>query len=211
MLEAPATQPSLLVRLRDAGDERAWAQFVDLYAPLVYRYGRSKGLQDADAADLTQIVLRAVAGAIGRFEYEPGRGTFRGWFFTILRNKALTFLSKRADYCVGTGDLATQQLLEAQPATEQESAAWEIDYERRVFAWAVEQVRPKVAAIPWQAFWLTAVEGNSGKEVAALLGLPVGAVYLAKSRVLARLRAIIELARASKSPERPDFPRRENA
>ena len=206
MLEAPATRPSLLVRLRDARDERAWAQFVDLYAPLVYGYARRHGLQDADAADVTQTVLRAVASAIGRFHYDPKRGSFRGWFFTIVRNKVLTFLSNRHDFCQGTGDPATQHLLEAQPAPDQETAAWESEYEQRVFAWAVEQVRPHVHESTWQAFWQTAVEGRSAKEVAMALDLRVGAVHLGKSRVLARLRVAIQHARESDFLELQDTP-----
>jgi RNA polymerase sigma factor (sigma-70 family) len=204
MLEAPVTRASLLVRLRDARDERAWTQFVDLYAPLVYGYAQRHGLQDADAADLTQTVLHAVAGAIGRFRYDPSRGSFRGWLFTIVRNKVLTFLSKRHDFCQGTGHPATEHLLEAQPAPEQETAAWDSEYEQRLFAWAVDQVRPRVHETTWQAFWQTAVERKSAKEVAETLDLRVGAVHLAKSRVLARLKAAVQQARDSEFPDPED-------
>ena len=76
MGDAPATRPSLLVRLRNPRDGQAWAQFVDVYAPLVYAFALSQSLQDADAADLTQEVLRAVNAALGRFEYDPERGSF---------------------------------------------------------------------------------------------------------------------------------------
>jgi DNA-directed RNA polymerase specialized sigma24 family protein len=71
MAGSPTTRPSLLVRLRDARDGQAWAQFVDLYAPLVYGFARKHGLQDADAADVTQDVLRSVAGAVDRLDYDP--------------------------------------------------------------------------------------------------------------------------------------------
>src|SRR5262249_24828175 len=77
MAEIPPTRASLLVRLRDPQDEEAWTQFVQRYAPVVYGYARKQGLQDADAADLTQDVLRAVVGAVGRLEYDPARGSFR--------------------------------------------------------------------------------------------------------------------------------------
>src|SRR6516165_1927846 len=87
MAEIPSTRASLLVRLRDPRDGEAWRQFVDLYAPLVYGYARKQGLQDADAADLSQEVLRAVAGAVGRLEYDPARGAFRNWLFTVVRRK----------------------------------------------------------------------------------------------------------------------------
>src|SRR5437879_3455915 len=103
MTEAPRTQPSLLVRLGDPQDGQAWAQFVDIYAPLVYGFVRKQGLQDADAADVTQDVLRAVAGAIGRLRYDPARGSFRGWLFTIVRNKLRNFVASSARRCQGTG------------------------------------------------------------------------------------------------------------
>jgi RNA polymerase sigma-70 factor (ECF subfamily) len=201
MPEAPRTQPSLLVRLRDARDDRAWAQFVDLYAPLVYGRARRGGLQDADAADLTQVVLRAVASAIRRLEYDPRRGSFRGWLFTIVRSKLCGFRDRRADLCRGTGDSATQRLLEAQPAPDDSAAGWDAECEQRLFAWAAEQVRAQVQEATWQAFWQTAVEGRPGKEVAAALGMSLAAVRLAKSRVVARLRSLVRDAREPKCDE----------
>jgi DNA-directed RNA polymerase specialized sigma24 family protein len=78
MDDEPATSPSLLIRIRDHGDHLAWSQFVDLYQPLIRGFARKHGLQEADAADLTQEVLRAVAQAIERLDYDPRRGSFRG-------------------------------------------------------------------------------------------------------------------------------------
>ncbi|HXG13075.1 MAG TPA: sigma-70 family RNA polymerase sigma factor [Gemmataceae bacterium] len=189
MADSPGTRPSLLVRLRDPHDAQAWAQFVDVYAPLIYGYGRRHGLQDADAADLTQEVLRKVAGAIGRLDYDAQRGSFRGWLFTVVRNQLRDFLTDRRQASRGSGDTAAQEFLEEQPAPPQDPEAdWEQECERRLFAWAAEQVRSEVQEATWQAFWMTAVEGKSGKETATALGMTAAAVYLAKSRVMARLK-----------------------
>src|SRR5437588_2057593 len=87
MGDFPPTRATLLLRLADPRDGAAWAEFVQLYAPLVYGYARKQGLQDADAADLSQDVLRAVAGAVGRLDYDPRRGAFRNWLFTVVRRK----------------------------------------------------------------------------------------------------------------------------
>ena len=87
MQESPATRASLLVRLRDANDAEAWREFARLYAPVIYGFARKRGLQDADAADLMQEVLRSVSTAMGRLDYDAVRGTFRGWLFGICRNK----------------------------------------------------------------------------------------------------------------------------
>jgi RNA polymerase sigma-70 factor (ECF subfamily) len=187
MADAPTTRASLLVRLRDAGDGDAWRQFVGLYAPLVYRFGRQHGLQDADAADLSQDVLRAVSAAVGRFEYDPGKGSFRGWLFTLAHRKLCDLLDRQRRQGRGSGDSATQALLEEQPAPDS-ALLWDQEYERQVFAWAAEQVRGQFTEATWQAFWRTAVDGRGAAEVAKDLGLSVGAVYIAKSRVQARLR-----------------------
>jgi RNA polymerase sigma-70 factor (ECF subfamily) len=192
MGEAPATRLSLLVRLCDARDDGAWSQFVEIYAPLVYGYARKHGLQDADAADLTQEVLGAVSGGIRRLDYDPRRGTFRGWLFTVVRNKLRNFLAAQSRPGRGTGDTDAQHRLQELPAREQdETAWWDQEYERRVFAWAAEQVRGSFQESTWRAFWLTAVEGKTGPEVARILGMSVAAVYLAKGRVMARLKETI--------------------
>jgi RNA polymerase sigma-70 factor (ECF subfamily) len=194
MTNSPTTQASLLVRLGDARDGAAWGQFVELYAPPVYAFARRNGLQDADAADLTQDVLRAVSGAFRRGDYDIRRGPFRAWLFTVVRNKLRDFLSSRARHARGSGDTAAQARLEAQPApTPDPAALWEQECERRLFAWAAEQVRPRFQPATWKAFWRTAVDGASGKVVAAELGLSVAAVYLAKGRVMAALREQIRL------------------
>ena len=192
MSDAPATRLSLLVRLRDAHDDGAWSQFVEIYAPLVYGFARKHGLQDADAADLTQDVLQAVSGGIRRLDYDPRRGTFRGWLFTVVRNKLRNFLASQKKPGRGSGDSDAQQRLQEVPAREEDQSAWwDQEYEQRVFSWAAEQVRGSFSASTWNAFWLTAVEGKTGPEVARHLRMSVAAVYLAKGRVLTRLKDII--------------------
>src|SRR5262245_8475014 len=104
MIETPLTRASLLVRIRDGSDRDAWQQFVEVYAPVVYRYARRRGLQDADAADLMQEVMRSVAAAAGRLDYDPTRGSFRGWLFTVTRNKLFNFLDRRRHQVLGSGD-----------------------------------------------------------------------------------------------------------
>ncbi len=192
----PPTRVSLLVRLRDPRDGDAWARFVDLYAPLIYGYGRKRGLQDADAADLTQDVLRAVCSGIRRLEYDSRRGTFRGWLFTVVRNKLRDFLSSRQRREQGSGDTELHRLLEEQPGREAEQQAlWEQEYEQQLFTWACDQVRRDVEPATWQAFWQLAIEHRRGKDVAGALGLSVAAVYLAKGRVVTRLTELIQEVR----------------
>ncbi len=191
MAEIPATRPSLLVRLRDPRDEAAWIEFVDLYATLVYNYARKQGLQDADSADLSQEVLCAVASAIGRLEYDPQRGAFRSWLFTIIRRKLANWRAARQRRILGSGNSDTERLLEQCPAPDREEAVWEQEWQERLFAWACTQVRCDISEVTWQAFWRTTVADQPGKQVAEDLGLSVTAVYSARSRVLARLKELI--------------------
>ena len=193
MGDSPSTRPSLLVRVRDSRDGRAWAQFVEVYGPLVYCFARRQGLQDADAADLTQETLRVVAAAIQSLEYDPARGSFRSWLFQVVRHRLYRFRDRQARPGQGSGDSAAQERLQELPGREPDPASvWDQEYERRQSAWAAEQVRGQVQETTWQAFWRTAVEGRPGKQVAADLGLTLAAVYHARGRVLARLKELVK-------------------
>ena len=197
MADIPSTRLSLLARLRDGRDHAAWSDFVRLYAPVLYRFGRRKGLQDADAADLTQEVLRSVAGAIDRLDTDPRRGPFRAWLFTLAHRRLYDWrLRRRRNQA--RGDPMEPHALEEQPDRVEEER-WNRDLERETFQWAAERVRPSVADATWQAFWLTAVDGKSGPEAAASLGLTPAAVYLARGRVMVRLKA--EIARLAEEAD----------
>lgn len=191
MAEPPVTRVTLLARIRDGQDADAWREFVRLYGPVVYRFARNRGLQDADAADLMQDVLRSVARNAHRMEYDPARGTFRGWLYTVTRNKIYNFLSSQRNRPRGSGDPDAQERLDATPARdngEGPDADWEREYQRRLSARAMERVKDEFQPTTWQAFWQTAVDGKPAAEVGTGLKMSPGAVYVAKSRVLARLR-----------------------
>ncbi len=193
MQESPVTRASLLVRLRDGGDAEAWQEFVRLYAPVIYGFARKRGLQDADAADLMQEVLRSLSTAARRLEYDPARGSFRGWLFTVTRNKIFNFLEGRSRRVLGSGDSRVQERLEQEAGPDGDlSAEWEADYQRRLVAQAMDTIKTEFQPSTWEAFVLTAVQDESPQQAAARVGLSVGAVYVAKSRVIARLRQEIE-------------------
>jgi RNA polymerase sigma factor (sigma-70 family) len=200
MSEAPATRPSLLVRLRDSRDEQAWAEFVAIYDPLIFKLARQRGLQDADAADLVQEVFRAVAVAVSRYDPNPAKGSFRGWLSTIARNLIVNLLRTRKRQPQGSGQTEIVELLEEQPAPVcEESAIFDEEYRRSLLTWAVDRIRDEFAEPAWQAFFQTAVEGRPPKDVASSLGMTLGTVYQYKSRVVARLRR--EIARVEGNPE----------
>lgn len=194
--ESPLTRASLLVQIRDGTNHGAWQEFINLYGPVVYGFARKRGLQDADAADLMQDVMRSVSTSIGRLDYDRNQGTFRGWLFTITRNKVFNFLSSRRIRPQGSGDTTTNRMLDTQPDTNDGSETWEIEYQRRLASLAMERVKVEFQDSTWRAFWLTAVDGVSVAEVARQVGLSPGAIYVAKSRVLARLKEEVEAMRA---------------
>jgi RNA polymerase sigma-70 factor (ECF subfamily) len=187
MRVAQPTRPSLLLALRDSANEGAWAEFVHLYTPLVFGHCVRRGLQEADAADVAQEVMKAVAQAIQRFEYDRDRGSFRAWLLTVTRSKLNNFFARQPRVPVGTGDTEVHRWLNERPSPAEEGE-WETEYRQRLFDWAAERVRTEFQDSTWQAFWRTSVEHEPVSDVAARLGLSTGAVYIARSRVIARLR-----------------------
>lgn len=193
MAEAPPTRATLLARIKDGEDTAAWNEFVRLYGPVVYGFARKRGLQDADAADLVQEVLRSVARNAERMEYDPKRGMFRGWLYTVTRNKIYNFLSSQRSRPRAAGDSNAHERLESLPSAEDDGeAAWELEYQRRLSAKAMERVRHEFQPATWDAFWGTAVHGRAAQAVGKELNMTAGAVYVAKSRVLSRLREEVQ-------------------
>jgi RNA polymerase sigma-70 factor (ECF subfamily) len=192
MADTPTTRPSLLLRLRHYHDAEAWQQFTALYGPLVFGFARKRGLQEADAVDLTQTVLHSIAKALPEFDYDPNKGLFRAWLFTVVRRQLRKFREKQACQPQGSGDTQTYARLAEQPTPDAgEEGVWDQEYRQQLFTRAAELVRGEFADAHWRAFWQTAVEGCSATDVAQALGMSVGAVYTAKSRVLDRIRKAI--------------------
>ncbi len=192
MNPSPTTRPSLLLRIRDPNDRIAWREFVQVYAPLIHGYGRYRGLQDADAADLAQEVLRCVARSVADFHYDPARGSFRGWLLTVTRNELRKLAARKAGDAGGTGDTDVRRLLDQLPDPSTDEEYWRREYQWNLFQWAAEKVRVEFRESTWQAFWLTAVEGKDVAEVAAQLEISPGAVYISRSRVTARIRLEVQ-------------------
>jgi RNA polymerase sigma-70 factor (ECF subfamily) len=182
----------LLLRLRDPRDHEAWVEFVTLYEPVIYRLLRRHGLQDADARDVLQELLLAVSRSIDRWDPAKERGSFRGWLRCVARNLVINWLKHRDRRVAGTGDSGLQAMLDMLPAAEgPESVEFDRALRRALFQRAAEKVRREVHASSWQAFWETSVVGTSAADAAKKLGMAVGAIRVARCRVLARLRATV--------------------
>jgi RNA polymerase sigma-70 factor (ECF subfamily) len=173
------TAVSLLQRLRDVHSAGAWEHFVRLYAPLLHYWARRLGLQDEDAADLVQEVLLVLLRKLPEFRYQPGR-SFRGWMRTVLMNKW-----RDRPHRGPAAPLGSDVQPQAPPADE---ALEEREYRLYLLGRALRLMADDFELPTWRACWETVVCGRPAAEVAVELGLTVNAVYLAKARVLARLR-----------------------
>jgi RNA polymerase sigma-70 factor (ECF subfamily) len=184
----PDTRASLIVRLRDRADQAAWGEFVEVYRPVVYRLACRKGLQHADAEDLAQQVLSAVAAAVDRWEPDESRGRFRAWLHRIAQNLIINTLTRRAPDRA-SGNVAQYDMLSQQEAREgPDSELLRIEYRREIFNWAARQIKAEFQTETWDAFWQTAVEERPVPEVARLLGKKPGAIYAARGRDMRRLK-----------------------
>ena len=191
MSQLPQTRQSLLVRLQGHSSD-AWAEFLEIYERAILNYAQSRGLQDADARDVTQEVLAAVTRKIESWDPDTSRGTFRGWLFRAARNIAVDRIAKQSKQAIASGDTRVAQMLsEAPDINENESDVFRAEYRRKVFHWAAEKIRPEVKTTSWQSFWLTSVDGQKVEDVAQQLGMSVGSVYAAKFRIVSKIREIV--------------------
>lgn len=187
MNQIPPTRASLIVRLPDASDAPAWREFTEIYEPFVYQYARRRGLQDSDAHELVQEVFLGVAKAVKRFNPKSDRAKFRTWLFRIARNQLATLARKRrGEKQVDTG--AWQSLEAAAGMNKASDSEFDETFRSEVFMWASQRVKKNVQPQTWDAFWQTSVEGKDINTVAENLSIPRGAVYVARSRVIQRLR-----------------------
>ena len=191
MNEIPKTRVSLILRLRHASDAEAWQEFVEIYQPVIYRLAIKKGLQPADARDLTQEVLLRVANAISEWNPNPEQGSFRGWISRITRNLVIDFLRRNRRLPVTSDKTSIFRLVHSVPQPSIETGLFDFERERQIFAWAAEKIKPSFSESTWRAFWLTAVEKRKTDEVINELGISRGAIYIARSRVMARLKETI--------------------
>jgi RNA polymerase sigma-70 factor (ECF subfamily) len=176
------TPATLLERLRGAHNGAAWDWFVDLYTPLLFSWARRCGETEADAADLVQEVFVTLVQTLPTFDYDRA-GTFRGWLRVLLLNKLRDRLRRK---------VRLEKALEHRPADVElpdiAEVFWEAEYHQELARQALRLMQAEFAPTTWKACWETVVAGRSRREVARDLGISENAVYIAKCRVLRRLR-----------------------
>lgn len=192
MSSLPDTRHSLILRLGNTNDPRAWEEFVDVYQRTIFRYARGRGLQQADAEDVTQQVFEAVMAKAVAWDPAQG-GSFGAWIFHVTRNLAAKRWNQQCALPVqqvsGSG---TDWISQIHEATTEERQSFRFEYRTALFHWAAERVRPKINKEHWSAFWRNAVESKTAEVVASELGISKSTVYVAKCRVMKKIRAEVE-------------------
>jgi len=190
---APSATSSSLLRRFQAHDPEAWRQWADLYGPLVYFWCRQYGLRPEDAADVFQEVFSAVACGIRGFQHNRTRGRFRGWLWTITRNKIQDHFRRlpgQEEVLGGTDALARMAEI-PQELPEEQTSSQDRSQLSGLAQRAMKMVQAEFEPRTWTAFWRTAVDRQEAARVAEELGISPGAVRIAKSRVLRRIRAVL--------------------
>ena len=185
---------SLLIRVQ-SGDDDAWQKLVHLYSPLVYRLCRRSQMQQDDAEDVVQEVFRAISRRVVDFQKQEKKShSFRGWLWTITRNKIRDYARARAGREKAVGGTTIQQRLgelpdEAADLSDDESH-WQpsADDNHQLLHGVLDLIREEFAENSWEAFWRSTVKGLSSAEIAEDLGMSKAAVRQAKYRILRRLR-----------------------
>ena len=186
------TSVSLLERLRLEPDAASWQRLVDLYAPLIRDWLRQQSLQLADADDLAQEVLVVLVRELPHFQHRR-KGAFRAWLHKITVNRLRDFCRARQTRPAATGDSGVMRMLEQLDDPHSElSRVWEQKHDQYIVQRALKLIESEFAPTTWRAFWRVTHDGVDADAVAADLGVSINAVFIAKSRVLKRLRAEIE-------------------
>ncbi len=196
MAQFPETRISLIIRLAAANDVDAWREFAELYAPAVFSLARMRGLQTADAEDFVQELLLAVARAATRWQPDGERARFRTWLYAVSKNLLADHFSKRLAQQFVANDVDVHDTSNANCLASQSvdlEQQFDLEYRRATFQRAAKVVRERVQATTWQAFEATAVHDEPAESVARRVGLSVGSVYVARSRVLKLIRQEVEL------------------
>ena len=180
----PETQPSLLIRIRDPDDSDSWSQFIHVYAPVIFRFLVNRGLQEADAGDVTQNVLMEVARCIKNFEYNPENGRFRSWLATISRRQLNKFWRKKTVETVEPEEMGIDKASDAQWID-----AWQSELLRAAMLRASSSVKEST----WKIFRMTWIEEIPAAEVSKKMNMPIDLVYSAKARTLKRIEEEIRM------------------
>ena len=186
MKQWPTTRDSLLVNLAGDQYQSAWLEFAQLYEPVIYRFARKRGLQHADAVELTQQVMLSVMRSSRKWSQDQPPDHFRGWLKTVASNSLINMVTRDARYRAVGGE---NDLPQAEPVTDSnEAEIWADEESRAILRIAAANIRHEFSEDSWLAFERTLVQGVSVEAVADSLKKTSGAIYTARARIMRRLK-----------------------
>lgn len=183
-MDPERTRKSLLLRVRDPGDQNAWFEFDTCYRELILRYCRAKGLQAADAEDVRQTVMLSLSSALKSFQYQPERGRFRGYLGRIVSNAIARFHGKRSEAVTLEGEVLEGVAPIGEPEMD---ADWEREWVSHHYRRAMDALRQQVEPSSIQAFEKL-LAGASVEQVAAEMSMAAQTVYKVRQRMRDRLQ-----------------------
>ena len=189
--EYPLTRASLLVQLKNDNDNESWQQFVTIYRPIIYRIATRRGLQDADAQDLTQQILVSISQSIQRWEKKDESVRFRHWLRRVAKNAIINAMTRKPKDQAAGGSVLNHALNEHSESEENMIREIELEHRREVFFNAASLMKNEVEESTWQVFQLSVVDNLPIPEVAKQVNKSVAATYAARGRVMSRLRQIV--------------------
>lgn len=178
------TRTTLLMRLRDRTDETAWSTFDRLYRSMLIQYTQARGLDLADAEDVAQQCVTAVMEQIDGYAH---RASFKNWLYGIAEHKIVDLYRRRRRECQPADGVLTN----AEDSSTNADGIWHRHWMVAHLRHCAESVRREVAESTYLAFERYAIQGHPVSDVAASLGLTPNQVYVAKHRVLARIREMM--------------------
>ena len=188
-ISPPETRDSLVSRLHDARDVDAWNTFIEIYSPIITRTATKVGLQPVDVEDCVQEVLTSVSKSIAAWLQRPDRGPFRSWLSTVARNKSIDLITRRKFKSLAYGG---HESLDQVAQDKQVSTCFDRELHRQIYYESAKIVRGQVSAKTWLAFYRTSVLRHKISTVAEQLNMSTGSIYIARSRVMKKLRSIAQ-------------------
>jgi RNA polymerase sigma-70 factor (ECF subfamily) len=187
------TRATLLGRLKNWEDQASWQEFFDIYWQPIYRFARKAGLSDAEAQDVVQETMFAVSKQMPGFEYNPAIGTFKAWLLNLVRWRITDQFRKRGPMLANDAppDDSTRTATLERIADEKNSdwtAMWEIDWQKAMYAAAMDRVKPHLDPRKFQIFDFYVNHEWPPEKVALTFNVAVNQVYLVKNRVTEMLR-----------------------
>jgi RNA polymerase sigma factor (sigma-70 family) len=203
--DGSTTRPSLLRRVADWADHRAWCDFCTTYDPLIHSWCRGYGLDGSALEDLCQEIRIKLVDRMRTYQYDAGR-TFRGWLRKFCHSRAVDLLRRRRSGVVlfladqPADALAVLLAVDATGGEEREEAESRRSLLLRQAEQVQHAVKQRVEPQTWQAFWRIAVDGRSVRETADDMGMSYAAVFAARKRVGRMLRAEGKLQLSQRRP-----------